>query len=77
MSNDTTTQPEDRPARGDRGWRGLARSRDEVMAFAGTLALIVLAVLAGLIWGLPGIGVLFLLLTLVTMVVLVVISMGS
>ena len=77
MAQHQTPQEDDRPYRGDRGWRGLARDPGESTIWIGILALLALLVAATLLWGLPGLLVLFVLLTLVIMVVLVVISVGS
>ena len=68
---------EDRPATGDRGWRGLAREPGEREAFLGIVAMLVVVVLATLVFGLPGLFISFLVVTLLAMVVLVVISMGQ
>jgi hypothetical protein len=72
-----TPPPADEPDRSDRGWRTLARSREETVAFAGTLGGIAAVVLATVLWGLPGLLVASLLLTLAIMAVLIVISMGN
>ena len=77
MADRNDSALEDRPAKGDRGWRGLARDPGEREIWLGILALAV--VLAGVtaLWGLPGLLVTFVALTLVIMVVLVIISVGS
>jgi len=77
MAQSDETQEDDAPARGDRGWRGLARDPGEREVWLGIVALLVVAILVTLLWGLPGLLVTFVLLTLVIMAVLVVISIGS
>lgn len=69
--------PEDRPAQGDRGWRGLAREAGEREAFLGIAAMLAIVAAATAVFGLPGLFVSFLAVTLLSMVVLVVISMGQ
>ncbi|MEM0937687.1 MAG: hypothetical protein AAF646_08975 [Pseudomonadota bacterium] len=80
MKDDNTPTPpevEDRPAVGDRGWRALTRERDEVVAFLGTLGIVVVVAGATLLWGLPGLFISGLVLTVLIVAVLIIISMGS
>ncbi|MEM1431642.1 MAG: hypothetical protein AAGG09_19470 [Pseudomonadota bacterium] len=78
-SNDTpqTEIPEDRPAKGDRGWRGLVADQEEKVAFIGTVGVLGLVAAATVIWGLPGLFLSGLVLTGVIVAVLIIISMGS
>ncbi len=77
MAQIDKTQQDDAPARGDRGWRGLARDPGEREVWLGILALLAVAILVTLLWGLPALLVTFVVLTVVIMAVLVVISVGS
>lgn len=77
MTETTHMTLEDRPARGDRGWRGLAADPGEKVAFAGALGAIALVVVSGLLWGIPAVLAWALLLTVVIFAALLVISVGS
>ena len=68
---------DDRPATGDRGWRGLVAEPGEKVAFLGALGVVGIVAVATVLWGLPGLFLSGLLLTVVIMAVLIVISMGS
>ncbi len=65
------------PFTGDRGWKGTERSPGEGVFFAAVLALVVIAVLAGLIGGAAGVGMLFVLLAFATTAILLLISIGQ
>lgn len=72
-----TDPPADMPDPAPRDWSGLERTQDETIAMAGSLGVIVLAVLAGLVGGVPGVLMLFSILTIVMFGVILVISLGS
>ncbi len=65
------------PFTGDRGWKNLDRSPGEGAMFAIVVALLAVAVLAGLVAGIAGVGLVFVLLAFVSMALLVVISLGG
>lgn len=65
------------PFEGDRGWKGLERSPGEGAFFAIVVALLVVAVLAGVTMGVTGIGLIFVLLTFASLGALVLISIGQ
>ncbi len=69
-----TTSPE--PFEGDRGWKSLERTPDELVMFAAVVALLAVAVLAALIGGAVGVGMLFVVLSFLTLAILVLMSVG-
>lgn len=77
--SDTQNTPQEalEPFTGDRGWKGLERTPGEGAFFLLVVALLVVAVLAGLVWGIAGIGVVFVLLSFVSLALLVLISIGQ
>lgn len=79
MSDTDTTivDDNDEPFHGDRGWKGLERAEGEGAMFLIVVALLVVAVLAGLTMGAAGVGVIFVLLSFVSLALLLLISIGQ
>lgn len=64
------------PFEGDRGWKSLERTPDELAMFGAVVALLAIAVLAALIGGVVGVGMLFVVLSFATLAILVLMSVG-
>ncbi|WP_157973528.1 hypothetical protein [Tropicimonas sp. IMCC34043] len=65
------------PFAGDRGWRGLARTEGEGVAYGIVAALVALILIVGFTAGIAGVLLIFVALTFLSLAILVIISYGG